>query len=168
DVVLEAAAKSNDERLFAALLERAHAESDHTRVSRLLGALGAFTAPALVRQADELLASNAFDVRDALVIVRAQLADRASQEQAWTFVKASFDAVSPRMRSDDVLVGYFRPIQGFCDEGHQHDVQAFFASRAARFDGGPRALANAVEAIGQCAAVLQRNVASLDAFLARY
>jgi aminopeptidase N len=168
DAVLEAAAKSNDERLFAALLERAHAESDHTRLSRLLGALGAFTAPALVRQADELLASNAFDVRDALVIVRAQLADRASQEQAWAFVKASFDAVSSRMRSDDVLVGYFRPVQGFCDVGHQHDVQEFFAPRAARFDGGPRALANAVEAIGQCAAVLQRNVASLDAFLARY
>lgn len=168
DVVLVAAAKSNDERLFAALLDRARTETDHAKVARLLGALGGFTAPSLVRQADDLVAGTAFDVRDAFGILRVQLADRASREQAWGFMKASFDAVSPRMRSDDVRLVYFRGVQVFCDEEHRRDVEQFFGPRASRFDGGPRALANAVEAIGQCAATFGKNQASLDAFLARY
>jgi aminopeptidase N len=168
DVVLEAAAKSNDVQLFGALLQRARSESDHARVSRLLQALGAFTAPALVKQADALVAGTAFDVRDSFVILQKQMADRASQGLAWDFLRASFDAVSARMRSDDVLYDYFRSVQVFCDEPRQREVELFFTERAKRFDGGPRALANAVEAIGQCAASFRKNQASLDAFLARY
>ena len=166
--VLAAAAKSNDETLFAALLDRAKAEKDHAKVSRLLRALGAFTAPALVRRADGIVAGTTFDVRDTFSILVPQFADPTTRDLAWEFIKTSFDAVSSRMRSDEVLFEYFRVVQGFCDEAHQKEVAEFFAGRAPHFDGGPRALANAVESIGQCAAIFHKNQAGLDAFLSKY
>ncbi|MGO8993740.1 MAG: M1 family metallopeptidase [Polyangiaceae bacterium] len=168
DAVLDSAAKSNDEKLFAALLEKAKAEPDNFKRSRLLGALGSFTDPALVAQADALLTGKVFDVRDAFVILSSQFADRATLQAAWDFVKASFDAVSARMRDDEVLFEYLRVVRHFCDETHQRDVAQFFAPRASRFDGGPRALATAVEAIGRCSATFRKNQPSLDAFLAGY
>jgi aminopeptidase N len=167
DGVLAAAAKSNDEELFDALFEKARASNDHRKVAQLLRALGAFTAPALVRRADAIVAGTAFDVRDAFPILSAQFDDRAAREQAWTSLKASFDEVTARMRSDEVLFRFFELTRSFCDEDHRRDVERFLGPRAARFDGGSRALTRALESIEQCTAQFGRNKASLDAFLRR-
>jgi aminopeptidase N len=165
--VLAAGAKTNDEKLFAALLEKARAATDHRRVAQLLGALGAFTAPSLVRRADALVAGTAFDVRDAYPILVAQFEDRASRELAWEFVRSSFDAVSARMRSDEVLFRLFELTRSFCDEKHRREVEELLGPRASRFDGGPRALARALESIRQCTAQFGKNKAGVDAFLAK-
>jgi aminopeptidase N len=163
--VLEAAAKSNDEKLFLAIVEKANTEKDHRKVAKLLRALGAFTSPALVEKADAIVAGTTFDVRDTFGILFAQFDDRAAREPAWTFVKSAFDSVSQRLRSDEVLFRFFALTTSFCDEAHKRDVESFFSARASRFDGGTRAAANAVEGIGQCAATFTKNQASLDAFL---
>src|SRR6202042_3561633 len=98
----------------------------------------------------------------------AQFQFRRTRETAWSFVKSSFDAFAPRMRPDEVGFQIVQLTKTFCDEAHAADVKAFFAPRAAKFDGLAHAAATAVESIGQCAAAFGKNRAGMDAFLARY
>jgi hypothetical protein len=83
-------------------------------------------------------------------------------------VKATFDAVSSRMRSDEVGFDLVEPLRTFCDEAHQADVKTFFEARAARFDGLAHSVATVVESIGQCATAFEKNRPGLDAFLSKY
>jgi alanyl aminopeptidase len=168
DPVLAAAATTNDEPLFTALVEKAKGEADHRKVAQLLTALGRFSAPALARKALMIWSGTAFDVRDSTEILRAQLAARSTRETAWQFLKASFDSVAPRHRSDEVSYEMVEVAKAFCDETHRADVKAFFEPRAAKYDGMAHTLATTVEAIGQCAAAFAKNRADLDAFLAKY
>ena len=159
--VLAAAAKSNDETLFAALLERAKAEKDHAKVSRLLRALGAFTAPALVRRADGTRRRD--HVRRPRHVRRScvpQFADPTTQQTS--------RGSSSRRRSIPSLPGCgatrcssstSASSRASATKPTRSEVAEFFAGRAPHFDGGPRALANAVESIGQCAAIFHENQA---------
>jgi aminopeptidase N len=166
--VLAAAGTTNDEALFSALLERAKKETDHRKVAELLSALGRFTSPPLVKRAQAVWAGTDFDVRDSAGIISAQLGPRATREAAWQFLKSSFDAVAPRMRSDEVTFQLVEGAKVFCDDAHRADVNAFFEPRAAKYDGMAHAVATTAEAIGQCAAAFEKNRAGLDAFLAKY
>jgi ERAP1-like protein len=80
-----------------------------------------------------------------------QMGNPATREAAWTWFKAHFDAMLARLpkRNGAWLVGMGR---SFCDEPHADDVQAYFAPKIATLEGGPRALASAVEDIKLCAA----------------
>jgi alanyl aminopeptidase len=167
DAVLAAAAKSNDAALFGSLLERARAATDHRVVERLLRALGAFTAPALVAQAQVLVRDSAFDLRESLSVLDAQFEDRDTRESAWRLLAGSFDALAARLRGDEVTWRLFGLARAFCDEEHRRAVQALLGPRAERFDGGPHALSSVTEAIGQCAAGFARNERDVDALLAR-
>ena len=167
DGVLAAAGKANDAELFEALMARIHAEKDHRKVKQLASALGAFTAPALVTRAQQLVSGPELDVRDVLGVLWAEREDRATRELLWTFLQASFDAVSARMRPDDVIYKLMELPRDECDDAHRQQVEAFFASRAARFDGGVHTAEKVAASIGQCAATFQRSRASLDAFLRR-
>ena len=168
DVVLAAAAKSNDEKLFAALVARAKSEPDHRKVGVLLRALGAFTSPVLARAAEEIMVSSAFDLRDSVTILEGQLRERATRELAWTFMKASFDALAARMRGDEVTWRLIGPVGVFCDEAHRVEIKAFLEKHVANVEGGARAAANLVDEIGLCAATFAKNQESLHAFLAKH
>ena len=166
--VLVAAAKSNDPRLFDGLLAKAHGETDRIKVQRMLAALGGFTEPAFVRRVQDLLLGTDFDLRDSINALVVQFGDRDTREVAWSFLQASFDALAARMRDDEVGFELFPLVTRFCDEAHAQSVQALLAPRASRYDGGPRKLANVLDAIRLCASSFERNRASLDAFLASY
>jgi alanyl aminopeptidase len=168
DTVLAAAGSAGDDALFAAILDKARREPDHRKVAELLTALGAFPTLAQAQRADALVNDPAFDIRDAIGILDAQFQFRRTRETAWSFVKSSFDAFAPRMRPDEVGFQIVQLTQTFCDEAHAAEVKAFFAPRAAKFDGLAHEVATAVESIGQCAAAFGKNRAGMDAFLARY
>jgi hypothetical protein len=168
EVLLTAAAKSNDGKLFDGLLQRAHAEKDHRKLGVLMQALGAFTDPALVRRAQEVVMGTALDLRETWQIFYQEFADRSTRELAWSFLQTSFDVLAARMREDEVGFELVSLTEQFCDDEHADAVQAFLGPRAARYDGVPLTLANAIDSIRQCAANYRRNRASLDAFLARY
>lgn len=77
------------------------------------------------------------------------------------------DEIVPLMRDDErsrllSLLGNFR------DEEHREDARACFGPRAETIDGGPRALATALEKVGFCAEATRRNRAGVEAFLREY
>jgi aminopeptidase N len=168
ETVLAAAARTNDARLFAAILDKAKVEPDHVTKGRLLVALGGFTSPELARRAEAVVVDPAFDIRESIGILGAQLETRATRAMAWEFLKASFDAMTPRMRSDDAAFFVSGLASAFCDETHGAEVKAFFEPRAAKIDGMAYVVATTVESIHQCAAGFKANQVGVDGFLARY
>jgi alanyl aminopeptidase len=168
ETVLAAAATTNDDALFTALLEKARVEPDHVRKGRLLVTLGGFTSLALARRADAVVTDPAFDIRESIGIVGAQLAARSTRAIAWDFLKAHFDALAARMRSDDADFFVSGLASDFCDDAHAADVKAFFEPRAAKIEGLSYVLSTTVESITQCATAFKASQAELDAFLAKY
>jgi aminopeptidase N len=167
DAALFAAGLGNDRALFDRLRRAAREAPSHEEKSRLLGALGGFPDPALAREAFSLLVGDELDPRDSMGIVFRAFASLETRDRAYDLFKESFDAMARRLRPDEAswLLGV---LGVFCDEERRADAAAFFGPRAEKMEGAPRALANSLEAIGQCAAAAKMNRASLTAFLKKY
>jgi alanyl aminopeptidase len=73
----------------------------------------------------------------------------ATRPLAWRFVQDKFDALVEKLPRDS---GAFLPFVAVshCDDGVRSDVERFFKDRAPRFTGGPRELAQALEAMRLC------------------
>jgi aminopeptidase N len=167
DTALFVAGLSNDRALFEKLRRAAREATSHEEKSRLAGALGGFPDPALAREAFAVLAGDELDPRDSMGIVFRAFASDETREEAYQLFKQGFDALARRVRPDEAS-WLFAVLDVFCDEERRADAAAFFGARAEKMEGAPRALANSLEEIGQCAAVVKANRASLEAFLKRY
>jgi alanyl aminopeptidase len=93
-------------------------------------------------------------------------AEPADREQAWQWLRAHWDTLLPRMREDE-KVALFEIAGVWCDAAHRAEAAAFLGPRAAQVEGGPRALANALEKIDVCVAEQALNRDAIRAFLAR-
>ena len=164
--ILRAAARSNDPKLFDGLLDKARKETDKRRQVELIFALASFTAPALVDRADAAVLDGTFDLREGVYILATQLASHATRDAAWKFLQASWDKLTPRMRSDEVnfrLIGSL----DFCDADHLQQVAAL-GPKVARIDGATKKLARTVEKIHACMETAAAQRKSLTDFLAHH
>jgi hypothetical protein len=84
--------------------------------------------------------------------------------QAWDWLKANFDGVLARVPAHHGQARVLGLVGAFCDEAHAQDAEAFLGPRAAKIDGGPRALAQALEGVRLCAAKRQQQAPSARAF----
>ncbi|RKI64290.1 M1 family peptidase [Corallococcus sp. AB049A] len=161
---LPRAATHGDAALFDALLEAAKKEQDRTERSRLLTSLAYFRNPDLLWRALGLVVSPDFDVRDSQVILRMALMSPESQSLAWNFYQTHFDALTQRLRSDELgrLIGQTGSL---CDDINLAQVETFLTPRVDKIEGGPRALARAVESIRLCIESQKLQVPSVKAFL---
>ncbi|MCY1035392.1 M1 family metallopeptidase [Corallococcus sp. BB11-1] len=146
---LPRAAAHGDADLFNALLEAAKKEQDRNERARLLSALGYFRTPELTRRALELVVGPDFDTRDALIILKTSLNMPETQALAWEFYRARFDVLTQRLRSDE-QGGLINQVGNLCDERQLAEAESFLTPRVTRVEGGPRALARAVESIRLC------------------
>ena len=146
---LPRAATHGNAALFDALLEAAKKEPDRNERVRLLSALGFFRAPELTRRALGLVAGSDFDTRDALIILRTALVLPETQSLAWGFYREQFDTLTKRLRSDE-LGGLISQVGNLCDAAQLTEAEAFLTPRVKQVEGGPRALARALESIRLC------------------
>jgi hypothetical protein len=54
-----------------------------------------------------------------------------------------------------------------CDESKRADAEGFFRPRIEKFDGGPRAMKQALEQLGLCATMKKAQTPGVIAFLER-
>jgi aminopeptidase N len=165
--VLQVAAFFGDRSLFEAYLAEAHKTPDREERKLLLDALGAFRTPELASAAQELTLSGEFDVRDSNKLFVAGIEHEVTQEQAWTFIKAHFDGVVGKLR-DDEQIRSFELGEHLCDAEHRADAEAFFKERAAKINGGPRALAKTLEGMDLCIAQRAKNAPEIATFLKKF
>ena len=157
-------ARQADRALFDTVVAQARAAKTSEQRAELLSVLGMVRDPALVTQALALVVDKEFDLRDSSSILRLSLSNPYARDQAWAFYQAHFDELAPRMRSDELghLIG---DVRVFCDEPHRAQVEAFLRPRAAKIEGGTRALDRALEASQLCIVTERRHQPSVLEFL---
>nr|WP_253899515.1 ERAP1-like C-terminal domain-containing protein [Corallococcus carmarthensis] len=146
---LPRAATHGNAALFDALLEAAKKEPNRNERVRLLSALSYFRVPELTRRALGLVVGSDFDTRDALIILRTALVLPETQSLAWGFYREQFDTLTQRLRSDE-LGGLINQVGNLCDAAQLTEAEAFLTPRVKQVEGGPRALARAMESIRLC------------------
>ena len=148
-LALRIAARDGDRALFDTLLAQARATKDPNERTRLLGALGVFRDPALVKEALALVLGTEFDPRDTSNILASALFTPSVRDQSWAFYQEHFDTLLGRMRSDEQ--GWaIEMLGGFCDARLLTETEALLRPRVGRIEGGPRALERTLESIRLC------------------
>jgi aminopeptidase N len=148
-VALHVAARKGDASLFDAVLAEARRTQDRRERGELLLALGFFTEPALSQRALALVAGSEFDVRETQGILRVALSRPETRGGAWAFYREHFDGFAARLRTDE-LGRLIEQVGVLCDATQRAEAEALLGPRVKQVEGGPRALARALESIQLC------------------
>ena len=163
--VLSTAAANGDGALFDRLLEAAQTLPNRRERAQAILALGEFKDLALAARARAQLLDTKNDLRDWLVLLDAQLEMPETRSEAYAFLDQSYETLKTRMRDDEVA-GLFTFLSVFCEPKLRAAVDASFAPRATKVDGGAFHLAQSLQAIDECARVQSRLLPGATAWLA--
>jgi len=170
--VLRTAAEFGTSDLFDRLHEAAAKEQNQHQRELIIGALGGFRNPEIVRRALALMLTKEFDARESFfALLFGPRAYPETRDLPFQFVEQNIDkllTVIPREVGEDYAADL--PFVGgaFCDASHRDAVQTFFADRVKSFTGGPRNLAQTLEQIDLCIAKRKAMGQELGGFLQRY
>jgi len=126
--------------------------------------MGLFSDPKLVDESMTLFLGTEFDIREAAGLLQQGFQNRTSRPIAYEFVKTHFDDIVAK------LPVQFRPYMAFilvamCDDAKKPEFESFFKPRIEKFDGGPRAMAQAVEQLHVCSVARKAEAPGVEAFL---
>ncbi len=163
--VLSAAAHKGDAKVFDALVAKLVGSQDAQVRQRMLGAIGSVVDPALVARALDLAIDPRLRLTERLAPVATLLQNLATRDLAWTWLKAHFDQLAPML--PDRYAGATPAFYLVCDRARADELRAFFTPRVDKLTGGPRNLAQALEAADQCIARVAAQQASVAAYVKR-
>jgi alanyl aminopeptidase len=158
------AARVGDQKLWDRMHQEAAKSTDRDERARMLAAMGHFSDPKLVEESMTLFLGNEFDIREAAGLLQQGFQIRTSRPIAYEFVKTHFDDIVAK------LPVQFRPYMAFilvsmCDDAKKPEFESFFKPRIDKFDGGPRAMAQAEEQLHVCSAARKAEAPGVEAFL---
>jgi hypothetical protein len=153
--VLRTAAAGGDRALYDRYVaELAKTSATPEDYYRFLNALAFFRDPALVTRTLEFALSPDVRSQDAPQIVGYLLAQPASQETAWAFVKARWPQLTERLGVFQGVPGIVGALGGFCSTERAADIRAFFQKNPV--PPAARALQQSLERIESCVSLDQR------------
>lgn len=162
--VLSIAASHGDMKLFDAMVAEAKKTKERIDRVRLLRALGGFRDTAIAEKAFALSMDPAFDVRESMSTVWGATGFIETREQGYSFLKKNFDALA-QLLPEDYPAEFPWIGAALCDDARSADVATFFKDRASKYGGGPRTLAQALEAMRICSTIRKAQIPKVDAFL---
>jgi len=171
EVVLAIAAAKGEEAFREKLVAAVRSEKErHTR-QQLIGALGSFTDPDIVKKNLSLVFEKGLDPRETIWMVFAASQSVRTQGVAFDFVTAHYDRLvgdSPDSVLPMEAAGRMVFIgRNFCDAASRQQLADVFTERSAKASSGLRQLHQVLEVVDQCAALKQAQAASIEAFLTR-
>lgn len=147
------------------LLERALNSRDATFRQRAFQALADSPDPALGETVRGLLLDPRLRDNEAVVIAFAQAGVDAQRDALWAWAQDNLDSLLARIptwrKGAVVAVG-----GGYCSAERARELEAFFADRVSDLEGGPRALAQTVERMRVCDALVQARASEVAAYFA--
>ncbi|HET9622049.1 MAG TPA: M1 family metallopeptidase [Kofleriaceae bacterium] len=161
-IALAAAVRAGGVDVFDALVARLAQSDNAVDRQRMLVALSSTRDPALMTRALDLSLDPGLRANERVLPLVTLLSRVATRDAAWTWLTAHFDALTPLL--PDRVGGAIPTRIALCDAEHAAAVRDFFTSRIEKLTGGPRNLAQALEAAQQCAA----RVAAQRDSVARY
>ncbi|MEO8699239.1 MAG: M1 family metallopeptidase [Kofleriaceae bacterium] len=165
-VVLGVATQHGDQKLFDRLHADAKKATDRQERGRLLAALGGFSDPKIVNQALAIMLTDEFELRESLGMMQGAFSDRRTRGLAYKFVVDNLDAILKKLPEP------YRPYMAYtfvalCDDSRRAEFEAAFKPKLEKIDGGPHAMAQALEALGLCSAARKAQTPGVVAFLKR-
>ena len=165
DPVLGTAAFDGTPELYRALLNVAETSTDRRIRGSAFSALGTFNDNILQRDAFATLLSSRFDMREATNVMQTAASDPFQAQALQTFLQANFEVIATRSPSETIgrLPRYGTLL---CSPAERDTFLGFYKNRVSTFAGGPRNLAQTVEAIDLCIASRPAQQAQLSRFFA--
>jgi alanyl aminopeptidase len=125
---------------------------DETVRGRLLYGLSSAKRPELATAALKLVLDPALRDNEVLVPLSIALGDPERRDATWEWMKENYDAIRARLPMHHGGVALVGAGGVYCDEAHARDIDAFFKTRIADIEGGPRVLASTLEGVRLCVA----------------
>ena len=144
--------------------------TDRQQRGRILGAMGSFRDPAIVRAAMDMLIHSEIDVKEAFPLLVRPLGAPETRKLPFEFVKANYDELIKHLPIGGGLdARALLPFVGggACDEASRLEFVAFFEQRAKAFTGGPHNYDEVLESIRLCEVQKAARTADIAAFFAR-
>lgn len=171
EVVLETAARHSGRDLYDRLAGELKKTADPRQREQIVGAMGAFRDPAIVKENFNLLLTGGIDLREAFPLITEPLEDARTEAVPFQTVRADYDRLL-KILPQGILSGAAArlPMVGghFCTVERRNELEGFFKERSAKATGGPRILAQTLERVDQCIAVRKVQEPSVAAFLRNY
>ena len=158
------AAENGDAALFDALMRAAAASTDPQLHYRYLFALTAFKNPALIQRALDYTVSPDLRSQDTALYLGAFLRNVAARDKVWSFVKANWSQLEPRIMIAGGDTNLAASLANFCTADARDDIQSFFATH--KMPTAARALRQTIERINSCIATKEKQRPVLDSWLA--
>jgi cytosol alanyl aminopeptidase len=160
------AVEDDEDGTFAdRLLERALASRDATFRQRVFDALANSPDPMLGETVRGLITDPRLRDNEAIVIAYTQARVDEQRDALWRWAQDNLEALLERIptwrKGGVVGVG-----GGFCTADRADSVEAFFRDKVADLEGGPRSLAQTVESIRLCAALVREKSDEVAAYFA--
>jgi cytosol alanyl aminopeptidase len=166
DVALAVATRDGNQALYDRLHDAAKNATDHDERERLLGAMGGFRDPAIVKQGLALVLTDEFEIRDSVGLLVGSFASQQNRQLGYQFIKTNFDTIAAK------LPAMYRPFMAFsfvplCDDSLLPEIESYFGPKINAFDGGPRSMAQAIEQMKLCSAQRKAQTPGVIEFLKR-
>jgi aminopeptidase N len=130
---------------------------------RYLYALGAFTDPGLVQRGLDYVLTPNVRTQNAGRYLEGFLTNPSANQAAWTFLKAHWKDLEPKLSVAFADVGVVQALGSFCDSRSRDDVKAFFATH--KLGNAARNVDQSVERIDNCIELKEKQTPVLDAWL---
>jgi alanyl aminopeptidase len=170
--VLQVAAQFGDRAFFDSLVAALDKEKNPRVRQRIFAALGSFENPDLARAGMQLFLTGDFDAREAFYpLLFGPLRNRATRTLPFEFLKQNLTAIEAKIPHEvgaDFAAALPALGGGGCDASSKAQVQQFFQDRIKNYNGGPRRLAQTLDAIDLCINVRATAGPSIADFLRRY
>jgi hypothetical protein len=148
-VALRVSSRRGNEKRFDELLGAlARAETpEHRNV--VLGALGSFGSPALVRRSLDLMLSDRVRQSDGFMIIGSAASWPDMQPRVLSWAKERFEELKKKLPGY-ILSQFAGHVGMLCEAGPRDDAAAFFKEALKEVDGASRRLAQGVEESTMC------------------
>ena len=158
--LINIAATHGDAALFDLLTKAAAKATSPDEHYRYLFALSNFEDPKLLARALEHARSADLKSQDTALYLGAFFGNDAARDRTWTFVKAHWDELLPKINVSGSDINLVSSLSSFCSTDARDDIRSFFASHP--LPTASRALQQTFERIDNCVATRQKQQAALD------
>jgi len=165
-VALVVSARYGDQALFDRFHAAARQTKDRPERARLLRAMAGFTDPKIVNQSMGILLTDEFELREAAVLLQVAFFEPRTREAAYQFLRAHFDEITAKL-PDPMRPFLAFTLAAMCDDSRTAEFEQVYRSRIEKFNGGPRVMSQALEAMALCSAQRKAQTPGVVAFLQR-
>jgi aminopeptidase N len=161
---ITAAAAGHGDAKLDGLVSASERATDPEERNRTLSALAAFRDPALIDRGLQMVLTPQVRTQDASLQLARFLGNPAARAKTWTFIKANWTALQPKVAiagGDTKLVA---ALGTFCDAPARDDIKGFFSAQP--LPGAARTLDQTLERIDNCVAIRKAQAANVASWLA--